>query len=50
MQAQDIKRLLIKPLKTNFPNWQRLTERGKYSAIPLLQDRSRGAQDLSELR
>ena len=29
MQAKDIKRLLIKQLKTNFPNWPRLTKREK---------------------
>jgi hypothetical protein len=29
IQTEDIKRLLIKQLKTNFPNWQRLTKREK---------------------
>jgi len=29
MQAKDIKRLLIKQLKTNFPNWPRLTKKEK---------------------
>ena len=33
MQAKDIKRLLNKQLKTNFPNWQRLTKREKKSLI-----------------
>jgi len=33
MQAKDIKRLVIKQLKTNFPNWQRLTKREKKSLI-----------------
>jgi hypothetical protein len=31
MQAKDIKRLVIKQLKDNFPHWQRLTKREKKS-------------------
>ena len=33
MQAKDIKRLLIKQLKTDFPNRQRLAVLGAFPAI-----------------
>ena len=29
MQEKDIKRLVIKQLKTNFPHWRRLTKKQK---------------------
>jgi hypothetical protein len=29
MQAKDIKRLVIKQLKANFPHWRRLTKKEK---------------------
>ena len=46
MQAEDIKRLVIKQLKANFPNWQRLTKREKKSlAEPTLAEVMAGYKD-----
>ena len=33
MQAKDIKRLVIKQLKANFPNWRRLTKKEKKALV-----------------